>query len=169
MFDGCRSSLPWSPTFSKSAARAHSREVRSLLAFEMVARKVLTPVRLLSATTFARLDFASCMLCTGSHKYMYGSVRLNFVTAVFTPTAGICFQNLGFEIVHLGPLATLLSVCFFGAREFHRALVRTVEAAWHRCKGTFGDVASVLWESHGNTSSSLPPNKFPQFVFQSYG
>ena len=81
MFDGCRSSLPGgagcstgaaracpgAAACSKSAARAHSREVRSLLALEMAARKVLPPVRLLSASTFARLHFASCMLCTGSH------------------------------------------------------------------------------------------------------
>ena len=81
MLDGCRSShpggaecstgaaraCPGAAACSKSAARAHSREVRSFLAFEMAARKVLPPVRLLSASAFARLRFASCMLCTGSH------------------------------------------------------------------------------------------------------
>ena len=81
MLDGCRSShpggaecstgaaraCPGAAACSKSAARAHSREVRSFLAFEMAARKVLPPVRLLSASAFARLHFASCMLCTGSH------------------------------------------------------------------------------------------------------
>ena len=81
MPDGCRSShpggaecstgaaraCPVAAAGSKSAARAHSREVRSFLALEMAARKVLAPVRLLSASTFARLHFASCMLCTGSH------------------------------------------------------------------------------------------------------
>ena len=81
------------------------------------------------------------------------SVRINFVTAAFTPTAGKHIQNLGLEIVRLGPLATLLSVCFFGAQEFHRALVQTVEAAWHRCKGTFGDVATVLWD---HTATQVP-------------
>ena len=81
MRDGCRSShpggaecstgaaraCPGAAACSKSAVRAHSREVRSFLAFEMAARKVLPPVRLLSASAFARLHFASCMLCTGSH------------------------------------------------------------------------------------------------------
>ena len=81
MLDGCRSSqagdaecstgaaraCPGAAACSKSAARAHSREVRSFLAFEMTARKVLPSVRLLSASTFARLHLASCMLCTGSH------------------------------------------------------------------------------------------------------
>ena len=95
MLDGCRSSLPRSRSMlekcrsshpggaecstgaaracpgaaacSKSAARAHSREVRSFLALEMAARKMLPLVRLLSASSFARLHLASCMLCTGSH------------------------------------------------------------------------------------------------------
>ena len=64
MLDGCSSSHPRG---SKSAARAHSREVRSLLALEMAARKMLSPVLPFSASAFARLRFASCMLCTGSH------------------------------------------------------------------------------------------------------
>ena len=59
--------------FSKSAARAHCREVRSLLAFEMAARTMLARVRLLSASSFSRFHLASCMLCTGSHKYIYTS------------------------------------------------------------------------------------------------
>ena len=64
---GAARACPGAAACSKSAARAHSREVRSFLAFEMAARKMLPPVRLLSASTFARLHFASCMLCTGSH------------------------------------------------------------------------------------------------------
>ena len=81
MLDRCRSSrpggaecstgaaraCPGAAARSKNAARTHSREVRSFLAFEMAARKVRPSVRLLSASTFARLHFASCMLCTGSH------------------------------------------------------------------------------------------------------
>jgi hypothetical protein len=51
---------------SNHAARARSREVRSLLALEMAARKMLPPVRLVSATAFARLHFASCVLRTDS-------------------------------------------------------------------------------------------------------
>ena len=46
---------------------SHGREVRSFLAFEMAARKLLPHVRLLSVSTSAQLHFASCMLCTGSH------------------------------------------------------------------------------------------------------
>ena len=61
---------PGAAACSKSAARAHSREVRSFFALEMAALKMLTPVLLLSASTFARLRFASCMLCTGS-RYIY--------------------------------------------------------------------------------------------------
>ena len=86
------------------------------------------------------------MVSEGSLWKTCGSLRFNFVTAAFTPTAGKNIQNLGFEIVHLGPLETLLSVCPFGAQEFHRGLVSTVEAAWHRCKGTLGDVTTVLWD-----------------------
>ena len=81
MLDGCRSShlggaecstgaaraCPGAAACSNSAARAHSREVRSFRAFKMAARKVRPHVRRLSASTFARLHFASCMLCTGSH------------------------------------------------------------------------------------------------------
>ena len=67
MLDRCRSSHPGGAECSKSAARAHSREVRSFLAFGMAVRKVLPPVRLVSGSAFARLHFASCMLCTGSH------------------------------------------------------------------------------------------------------
>jgi len=51
---------------SNHAARARSREVRSLLALEMAARNMLPPVRLVSATAFARLHFASCVLRTDS-------------------------------------------------------------------------------------------------------
>jgi hypothetical protein len=54
--------------------RTHSHEVRLLLALEMAARKVLSSVRLLSASPSARLHFASCMLCTGLaciHLYTY--------------------------------------------------------------------------------------------------
>jgi len=67
MSTGASRACPGVTACSKSAAQAHSREVRSFLAFEMVARKGLAPVRLLSASAFARLHFASCMLCTGSH------------------------------------------------------------------------------------------------------
>ena len=51
---GSARACPGAAACSKSAARAHSREVRSFLALEMAARKVLPPVRLLSASTFAR-------------------------------------------------------------------------------------------------------------------
>jgi hypothetical protein len=44
-----------------------SHEVRSFLALEMATRKMLPPVLLFSASTFARLHLASRMLCTGSH------------------------------------------------------------------------------------------------------
>ena len=64
---GAARACPGAAACSKSAARAHNCEVRSFLAFEMAAGKVLPPVRLLSASAFARLHFASCMLCTGSH------------------------------------------------------------------------------------------------------
>jgi hypothetical protein len=50
--------------------RTHSREVRSFLALEMAARKVLSSV-LLPASTFARLHFASLMPCTGSRQYIH--------------------------------------------------------------------------------------------------
>ena len=55
---GATRACPVAAACSKSVARAHSREVRSFL--EMAARKVLPPVRLLSASTSARLHFASC-------------------------------------------------------------------------------------------------------------
>ena len=51
MLDECSLSHPRS---SKNAARAHSLEVRSLLALEMAARKILSPVLLFLASTFAR-------------------------------------------------------------------------------------------------------------------
>ena len=103
-------------------------------------------------------------MCLVSVRHI-GSVRFNFVTAAFTPTAGKNIQNLGFEIVRLGPLATLLSVCFFGAQEFHRALVRTVEAAWHRCKGTFGDVTTVLWDHMATQVPACLQMSFPNLFF----
>jgi len=67
---GAARACPGAAACSKSAARARSREVRSLLVLEMAARKVLSHVRLLSASLFARLHFASCMLRTGSHQYI---------------------------------------------------------------------------------------------------
>ena len=59
-------------TCSKSAARAQCREVRSSLAFEMAARRMLARVRLLSASSFSRFHLASCscVLCTASHEYI---------------------------------------------------------------------------------------------------
>ena len=63
MLDGCNSSHPSS---SKSANRAQSHDVRSLLALAMAARKILSLVFLFPVSTFARLGFASCMLCIGS-------------------------------------------------------------------------------------------------------
>ena len=63
MLDRNRSSLLW----RHSGARAHCREVRSLLAFEMAARRMLARVPVLSALFFSRFHLASCTLCTGSH------------------------------------------------------------------------------------------------------
>ena len=68
---GAGRACPGATACSKSAARAHSREVRSFLALEMAARKMLPLVCLLSASSFARRHLASCMLCTGSHYYIY--------------------------------------------------------------------------------------------------
>ena len=64
---GAARACPGAAACSKSAARAHSRGVHSFLALEMAARKMLPLVRLVSASSFARLHLASCMLCTGSH------------------------------------------------------------------------------------------------------
>ena len=66
MLDGCRSSLPMSRSMLENRRSSHSREVRSFLAFEMAARKLLPHFRLLSVSTSAQLRFASFMLCTGS-------------------------------------------------------------------------------------------------------
>jgi len=90
MIDGCSSShpggaecstgaaraCPGAAACSKSAARTHSREVRSLLAFEMAGRKMLTLVRLLSASTFARLDFASRSSLPRGRRMLDGRVPL---------------------------------------------------------------------------------------------
>ena len=68
---GAARACPGAAACSKSAARAHSLKARSNLALEIATRKLVLPVLLLSASTFARLHLASGMLCTYSHLYLY--------------------------------------------------------------------------------------------------